>query len=128
MLCKPTASPFPPFLLHGPPTANRFYAHPRHRQQEPLLLVAAALADPQALRSAVPRDQAAAGYAGVLRADREVHRCTACTRADRRRSAHLGLAGDRRVLEREARRTRLAGRSAAACARPLGQRRDALRL
>ena len=59
---------------------------------------------------AVPRDQAAAGHAGVPRADRRSTRGAARARADRRRAAHLGLAGDRRVPEREGRRTRLAGR------------------
>src|SRR5688572_12306626 len=106
----------------------RAYAHLSHRQQRPLLLVAASLAGPQALRSAVPRDQAAAGHAGVLRADRAVLVGAARAGADRRRGAYLGFARDRRVPEREARRGRLACRPAGACACALGQRRDAFRI
>ena len=76
----------------------------------------------------VPRDQAAAGHAGIPRADRAVLLGAARAGADRRRRAHLGLAGDRRIREREGRRASLAGRSGIARARSLGQRRDALRL
>ena len=103
--------------------------HPRHRQQELLVLVAAAMAADEAVglafeevriplvRSAAPRMRSASTR---LRA-----RCPCCSMA----SHDLGLARDRRIPRRAPSGAALvAGRAGAARCGALDQRRDAFRL
>src|SRR6266851_4923826 len=104
-------------------------AEDRGGEQEVLFVVAAGLAGASADRRAVRRSGGGARHARYGAEHPQVFAVGARAGAHRRAHQRLGLAGHRRVPEREvSRREALAGRRGGAGEGTLGQRRDALRL